>query len=178
MSELADFLERVWATLQQGVNAPDATARLPVLATGGPAGPSARMVVLRGVDTQEKTLTFYTHSASGKTAELAATPRAEIVVWDADSSLQIRLTCDVSPSPASDELWRAQGEGARQNYASGAPPGTPIPAPGKDIGPPVQSNMTVLTAHIRDIDALSLARLPHRRARFSGPDFTGTWIAP
>lgn len=174
MSDLSAFLDTVWESLSAGMSDPDAPARLPVLSTGS----GARIVVLRGFDRVERTLTFYTHAQSAKVADLIASPRAEVLIWDAAHSLQIRLACTVSIAAASDALWAEQGDGARQNYASGATPGSEISAPGEGIGDPSQDLMTVLTARIEAIDALSLAKLPHRRARFAAPDFTGVWIAP
>ena len=128
MSDLAAFLDTVWGTLEGGIRNPDAP--LPVFATAS----GARIVVLRGFDKAERTLTFHTHTQSGKVADLIASPKAEVLVWDAAQSLQIRLSCTVSLSAASDALWADQGDGARQNYASGATPGSEIPGPGEGIG--------------------------------------------
>lgn len=174
MSELADFLDTVWNTLAEGMTDPEAPAHLPVFATAS----GARTVVLRGFDKAERTLSFYTHAQSSKVADLVAHPKAQVLVWDAAQSLQIRLSCTVHMAAASDALWAGQGDGARQNYAFGVAPGSEISAPGEGIGEPQQALMTVLTARIESIDALSLAALPHRRARFTAPDFTGVWIAP
>jgi pyridoxamine 5'-phosphate oxidase len=60
------------------------------LATAGADGvPSARMVLLRGVD--QRGFVFYTNYESRKAAELAANPRAALVFWWGELQRQVRV---------------------------------------------------------------------------------------
>jgi pyridoxamine 5'-phosphate oxidase len=60
------------------------------LATAGADGaPSARMVLLRGVD--RRGFVFYTNYESRKAAELAANPRAALVFWWGELRRQVRV---------------------------------------------------------------------------------------
>jgi pyridoxamine 5'-phosphate oxidase len=60
------------------------------LATATAEGvPSARMVLLRGVD--QRGFVFYTNYESRKAAELAANPRAALVFWWGELQRQIRV---------------------------------------------------------------------------------------
>jgi len=60
------------------------------LATAGADGvPSARMVLLRGVD--RRGFVFYTNYDSRKAAELAANPRAALVFWWGELQRQVRV---------------------------------------------------------------------------------------
>ena len=60
------------------------------LATAGADGaPSARMVLLRGVD--QRGFVFYTNHDSRKAAELAANPRAALVFWWGELQRQVRV---------------------------------------------------------------------------------------
>jgi pyridoxamine 5'-phosphate oxidase len=60
------------------------------LATASAEGvPSARMVLLRGVD--QRGFVFYTNYESRKAAELAANPRAALVFWWGELQRQIRV---------------------------------------------------------------------------------------
>jgi pyridoxamine 5'-phosphate oxidase len=66
-----------------------------VVATSTPDGrPSARMVLLRGVD--ERGFCFYTNYESRKAAELAANPRAALVFWWGELERQVRITGGVA----------------------------------------------------------------------------------
>jgi pyridoxamine 5'-phosphate oxidase len=60
------------------------------LATAGADGvPSARMLLLRGVD--QRGFVFYTNYESRKAAELAANPRAALVFWWGELQRQVRV---------------------------------------------------------------------------------------
>lgn len=82
--ELGRWLEEARAA---GLHEPEAMA----LATATPAGtPSVRMVLLRGLG--ERGLCFYTNQASRKAEELAANPRAAVVLnWGPPLRRQARV---------------------------------------------------------------------------------------
>jgi pyridoxamine 5'-phosphate oxidase len=68
--------------------------------------PSVRMVSLRGLD--DRGLRFFTHAGSRKTVELAANPRAAVVLHFAAQHRQLRVEGDVEPLPRADaELYFA-----------------------------------------------------------------------
>jgi len=78
-----------------------------VVATATPDGaPSARMVLLRGVD--ERGLCFYTNYDSQKGRELAANPRAALVLHWPQLQWQVRVTGGVRrlDEAESVEYWR------------------------------------------------------------------------
>jgi pyridoxamine 5'-phosphate oxidase len=58
--------------------------------------PSARMVLLRGVD--QRGFVFYTNYQSRKAAELAANPRAALVFWWGALQRQVRVEGPVQPT--------------------------------------------------------------------------------
>jgi pyridoxamine 5'-phosphate oxidase len=67
------------------------------LATASTDGvPSARMVLLRGVD--QRGFVFYTNYESRKAAELAANPRAALVFWWGALQRQVRVEGPVQPT--------------------------------------------------------------------------------
>jgi hypothetical protein len=53
--------------------------------------PQARHVVLRGVDRAGENLEFHTDIGSSKCAELQANPQAQLLFWDPDRAIQLRL---------------------------------------------------------------------------------------
>ncbi len=84
------------------------------LATATPDGrPSARMVLLKGID--ERGFVFFTDYRSRKGIELAANPRAALCFWWAEVERQVRVTGTVSRTSheESDEYFRSRPLGSR-----------------------------------------------------------------
>ena len=178
MSDLAATLATAWATLEAGVGNRAAAARHVVLATTGPNGPEARLLVLRDTDRRAGTLTLGTDAATAKAAELAADPRAALLVWDPDARLQIRLRARVALRPGTPAEWDALPASARALYGGRPPPGAPVAAPDAHRATPDPARFTVLTATVLEVETLRLAD-PHERAIFRRSDgFGGTWLAP
>jgi pyridoxamine 5'-phosphate oxidase len=109
---VATWLEEARAA---GQDMPEAVT----LATVTPDGwPSARMVILRGID---HGLVFYTDCDSDKGRQLTATPRAAVVLhWLLPSHRQIRVVGGVEKVSAelADEYWRTRRPEARRSAAA------------------------------------------------------------
>ncbi|HWG90224.1 MAG TPA: pyridoxamine 5'-phosphate oxidase [Candidatus Thermoplasmatota archaeon] len=89
---------------------PDAVA----LATVGAEGqPSLRMVLLKGADARG--FRFFTNGESRKGQELAANPRAALLVYDEAKGRQIRIEGTVHPLPPreSDAYWQSRHRGSQ-----------------------------------------------------------------
>jgi len=104
---------RTWLELARsgGDEAVDAMALATVSADGVP---SVRIVLLRGPD--DRGLTFHTHRLSRKGAEVAAVPRAAIVLhWTRPIHRQVRVEGKVEPieDETSDEYFRGRPAGGR-----------------------------------------------------------------
>lgn len=179
MSDPSDLWLGLWTRLSTGIEDASAPARNLALATERVDGGGAvRLVVLRGIDRAVPSLTFYTHIGSDKAFELADEPKAEVLLWDAASSFQARLSVSFEITAGTLELWGTLSEGARLNYMPTPPPGSPVKAP-FTANPSGPEAFAVLTAQIHSADILDLSELPHKRARFSASeDFTGQWVAP
>ena len=98
-----------------GVAALDAVA----LATAAPDGtPSARMVLLKSVD--ERGLTFFSGYGSRKGRELAANPRAALLVYWQPLGRQVRVEGTVARLEAaeSDAYWATRPGGSRISAAA------------------------------------------------------------
>lgn len=171
MSNPNALWDGLWARLDVGTTL--------ALATQGLAGGGAvRMVVLRGADRETGSLTFYTHVGSGKVAELSANPMGEVLLWEAETQFQARLSVTIDCAPGSEELWKTVSPGGRANYVPSLKPGSAIDAPfvPKAAGPEA---FVVLSAEITAADILDLSALPHKRAKFDAETgFTGLWVAP
>jgi pyridoxamine 5'-phosphate oxidase len=93
-----------------GIKEPTAMA----LATVDPEGqPSARMVLLKGVDARG--FTFFTNYESRKGHELSETPKAALVFYWAELERQVRITGPVSRTAPeeSDQYFRSRPLGSR-----------------------------------------------------------------
>ena len=104
---------RTWLTLarESGEEAADAMALATTSAAGGP---SVRMVLLRGPD--DRGLTFHTHRLSRKGGEIAAVPRAAIVLhWTRPFHRQVRVEGRVEAleDEASDAYFHSRPVGGR-----------------------------------------------------------------
>jgi pyridoxamine 5'-phosphate oxidase len=98
---------RIWLDQAVAAGVPDATAM--VLATATPDGrPSARVVLLKGLDARG--LAFFTNYHSRKGRELTANPRAAVTLFWPDLERQVRVEGDVELLSAadSDDYFRAR----------------------------------------------------------------------
>lgn len=104
---------RTWLELARGSEDPAVDAM--ALATASAASvPSVRIVLLRGLD--DRGLTFHTHRLSRKGDEIAAVPRAAIVLhWTRPIHRQVRVEGQVEPleDETSDEYFRRRPVGGR-----------------------------------------------------------------
>ena len=104
---------RTWLALAR--ESGEEAARAMALATASAAGvPSVRMVLLRGPD--DRGLTFHTHRLSRKGDEIAAVPRAAVVLhWTRPFHRQVRVEGRVEAleDEASDAYFRSRPVGGR-----------------------------------------------------------------
>lgn len=84
------------------------------LATADARGrPSARMVLLRGID--ERGLTFFTNKTSRKGVELSANPFAAVVLhwWELGRQIRVEGPVEQVSSEESEAYWRTRPRGSR-----------------------------------------------------------------
>lgn len=118
--EIADLrddpLRQVGEWLETAREAGAPLAESMCIATAGADGaPSARMVLLRGLDSG---LVFFTDYGSAKSVELAANPRAAAVLhWLRPVHRQVRVTGPVTRTTAaeSDRYWASRPIGSRRS---------------------------------------------------------------
>lgn len=103
-----------WLEAARGAGAPMAESMC-VATVGGDGAPSARLVLLRGLDTG---LVFFTDYGSAKAADLEANPRAAAVLhWLVPVQRQVRVTGPVARTTAaeSDRYWASRPVGSRRS---------------------------------------------------------------
>lgn len=93
-------------------------AETPVaLATATPDGrPSLRMVLLKGLD--ERGFVFYSNYESRKGRELAANPRAALLVHRPGRQVRVEGRVERLPAAESDAYWAARPAGSRRSAAA------------------------------------------------------------
>jgi pyridoxamine 5'-phosphate oxidase len=103
------------AARDAGEPLPDAMTLATVTQDGWP---SARLVMLRGLD---QGLVFFTDGESDKGVQLAAQPRAAVVMhWLAPEHRQVRVVGHVEPVTGQecDDYWRTRRQEARRSAAA------------------------------------------------------------
>ncbi len=136
--------------------------------------------MLRAADRAARTLEFHTDAAASKVAHLRRRPRAAVLVWDPQASLQTRLDARISvlTGTSASDVWANVPERARTRYG-GSLPGAAIPDPETADDTADLRRFAVLTAYVHRIDALHLGDDRQRRAVYRIEDgFGGAWVAP
>ena len=179
-----------WSMLERGVKDRKSAFHTPSVATLTAEGaPTIRTVVLRGCDTQNKTVRFHTDTRTGKIAELRDNPHAAMHFYDASAKIQLRLAVRLEAlsgpahQAAYEAAWHATRPMSRECYQVTQSPGSVIDDPyavafdakatddGADYFVPV-------AAHILRMEWLYLAARGHRRALFDFENDTQNWLVP
>lgn len=158
--------------LRLGADTPGHGFRLPTLATVGPGGAEARVVVLRAFDAEGLTVTFHTDVRSPKVTELRADPRAVLVFYDAATRCQVRARGQAKVH-LNDEvaraLWGAAASETRAGYAAVHAPGAVVagdePLPADD--PRGFENFCAVVCRFDELDVLVLRPDGNRRGRLT-----------
>jgi len=159
LRRLAGWLDEAHAA---GLGPPDTMT----LATASPDGtPSARMVLLKGMD--ERGLLFYTNRRSRKGRELAANPRAALVLYWPPLGRQARVEGAVAElgDEESDAYWATRPLGSRLSAAA---------SPQSEV----IASRAWLEARVAELAARGEqpARPPHWGGYVVAPDVVELWV--
>ncbi|MEZ4474668.1 MAG: pyridoxamine 5'-phosphate oxidase family protein [bacterium] len=179
-------LARTFEKLAEAVGAPTHPWRTAVVAT---AGPAARILVLRGVDSVAGTLDFHTDARSAKIGQLADDPRAEWVFWEPRVKEQVRIATRAAvhrDDAIAEAAWAALPPHAWREYASVAPPGHAVDdlatAQAREaVQAAARASFCVVRCTIERIDWMQVGpAAEHKRIRFEpGPGgFSARWLVP
>lgn len=192
---LADLERDCWAQLTAALaNKKDPFNNM-TLATNTAGGADARMVVLRQVDTEHKSVWFHTDARAEKVIQLEANPNATLLFWDDERQVQLRLTVETqlhTNDYVADEHWKNLWVGGRKMYLSEHRPGSELPAPYPGFPPPLgealptdeaseagRPNFAVFECRVTALAYLHLSRAGQTRAQFQyEPMEKMAWLAP
>ena len=181
LNDLSAFYDLAWQQLENAMKMRDLASRQVALATVSMDGrPEARTVVLRDVSRASSILRVNTDVVSAKITSLGAHPFAELLYWNAETVLQLRLKArvEIMRGDETASIWPSIPRESRSNYGSNPETGTPISNvfDYEKLGLP--QNFAILTFHVDDIDVVELGDR-HRRAHFNRQsDWVGQWIVP
>ena len=167
--DLVDPIELFQEWLAEATAAGDAEPTAMTLATASADGvPSARMVLLKGVD--QRGFVFYTNGNSRKGRELAANPRAALVFRWPVVHRQVTVTGSVTPLTAaeSDAYFATRERGSRIGaWASAQSEVLPGGRPDLD--------RQVALVEARFAGVADIPRPPHRGRYLVTPDTVEFW---
>ena len=174
----AGLWTQAWQELARGVADRKHPARTPTLATLGADGPEARSVVLRRADPESAILEIHTDTASAKVAEIARDPRVALHVWIPKQNLQLRLSAHATLIHNDADRWANIPETAQIVYGGTPEPGQVIDRPDDHTPGATPDRFTAIDCRLTRADILHLGTPRHLRATFTGPDWSGAWVAP
>jgi pyridoxamine 5'-phosphate oxidase len=194
---LAEVEKDCWVRLLNGsLRARDALHN-PTVANTNEHGVNMRTVVLRKVNTIEKTLAFHTDIRSGKWKELSKNNNISWLFYDAAGRYQIRLAGKAMlhlNDRIADESWLKSNENSRKIYMGAVAPSqqSDIPTSGLPIefetGNPTleesemgRPNFGIVITKVYWMEWLWLNSRGHRRASFNYADdnsFVANWLVP
>lgn len=186
-----------WSLIERGAIDRDSAAHTPAVATIDADGaPANRIMVLRAVSRDARSLRFHTDARADKVAGVEIDDHTSVLIYDADAKIQMRLggTARIEvDGPVADRAWAAADNYARRCYLAEPGPGTPMAAPtsglakafegekpGDDALVSARPHFAVMLVEIETIDFLYLAHQGHRRARFAWQSerWAGQWLVP
>lgn len=194
----ASFAE-AWNVVEAGVTDRKSSAHTPTVGTVDADGtPQLRIMILRAVSRDLRTLRFHTDARSDKTTQLQQEAAASVLVYDPAAKAQIRLSGRahiVFNGDVADTAWSGSTPFARRCYMAEAAPGTAIAQPSSGLPEWIEGkqpeedqladyrgNFAALMFHADSIEWLYLANAGHRRARWQWDQtqnlWLGRWLVP
>ncbi len=190
---LAEFHDAAWSLIEHGVKDRRKPAHTPSLASIGlDAKPRTRIVVLRAGDRATRTLRFHTDVRSAKIAELTQNPAVEMLMYDAQARVQLRLGGRAQvfryPSMQAHAAWQSSLPMSKICYAVNPASGASIDAGDAFVLKTIETslpddgieNFCAVVIYVETIELVYLAQAANRRAKFSyqGEEMSGEWLVP
>lgn len=194
---LDSMLDLCWDELTAGCSSAKHGFHQPIISTVDSQGfPHARMVVLRGVSRDDRTIWCHTDARAPKVAEIKAQPATAWTFYDRSRKLQTRLLAQaeiLTTGPVWEQAWQRSRLSSRRCYMAPLAPGTQTAAPDPNLPEsvrdrvpteeettPGKTNFAVLKGRVSAIDCLHLAHNGHIRAQFtwdSSGSLKSNWVA-
>ena len=185
-----EIYNQIWSFLEDGVKDRNSPFHTPTLITSEDNNfPSARTLVLRGVDRESETLRFHTDKRSKKIEQINSNPNSVIHVYSQNEKLQLRFKSNLTLHTDGllvDDAWENSYGMSKICYQVSDTPGTVIKnQDGYEYAPKEnhdgKDNFIVILAKIIEIEWLYLSSEGHRRAKFThnkNNQLEVSWLVP
>ena len=192
-------LDEAWSLVRTGVTNRHSPAHMPTVGTVDEHGaPQLRIMVLRDVIPETRTLRFHTDLRSIKADQIGRNSSTSVLVYDPAAKAQIRLSGHaeiITDGTIADTAWMTSTPFARRCYMAEAAPGTPLTKSSSGLPDWIEGkqpdegqladyrpNFAALMIEIDTIEWLYLANVGHRRARWQWDaeqtSWLGSWLVP
>ncbi|WP_295495117.1 pyridoxamine 5'-phosphate oxidase family protein [Sphingorhabdus sp. EL138] len=197
--DLALSFEEAWGVIAAGVTNRNSPSHMPAVGTVDAGGvPQLRIMILRDVLRDARTLRFHTDSRSIKVEQLRHNSATSVLIYDPAAKVQIRMsgkTHFTATSEIADTAWSTSTTFARRCYMAESAPGAPCAEPSSGLPNWIEGkqpeeeqladyrpNFAVLLVKIETIEWLYLANAGHRRAQWQWDpaqnEWSGRWLIP
>ena len=187
---------KIWSMLEEGVLNRKSDFRTPIFISSNNDEADGRVVVLRGADKNQYSLSFHSDYRSNKVNLLKENPKGALVFYDKKEKIQLRIKVDCTinfKNNISKTAWKKTQQISRKCYLASLAPGTKLEEPGSSIDKKFEAfeysfeesemgedNFCVVTCKIITIEWLYLSVKGHRRAKiyFDKQENHFNWLVP
>ena len=182
-NDLDKIYSKIWNLLILGLKNRDAPFHIPVFICRSINKSDGRIVVVRGINEEEKKIWFHSDIRSNKVKILKSNPKATLLFYDKSEKIQLRIFGNAKINYQNDitrRAWKKTAHMSRQCYLGNKPPGSNTSKPTSGLSINVDNlkysieeseagykNFCVIETFIKSIEWLYLAAKGHRRAYFN-----------
>ena len=195
-NDLNKTYQKIWELLNLGLKNRNSPFHIPVFICGNENKYDGRIVVLRGINENEKKIWFHSDIRSNKIKNIKYNPSTSLLFYDKSDKVQLRIdgTCKVNyQNETSKNSWKKTAHISRQCYLGIKAPrsNSNIATSGltkniDDFNYSIEEsetgykNFCVVEFYINSIEWLYLAAKGHRRALFSldKKNIEKKWLIP
>ena len=195
-NDLDKVYSKIWNLLNLGLQDRDAPFHIPVFISGEKNKSDGRIVVLRGIDENNKKIWFHSDIRSKKIKILESNPEGVLLFYDKGEKVQLRISGKTKVNYQNDitvKSWKKTAHMSRQCYLGDKAPGSKTSVPSSGLSEKVDilkysieesevgyKNFCVVEVFIKSIEWLYLAAKGHRRAYFiiNNSSVEKKWLIP
>ena len=195
-NDLDKIYLKIWDLLKIGLQNRNLPFHIPVFICGDSNKSDGRIVVLRGINKEEKKIWFHSDIRSNKVKNLKLNSKATFLFYDKNEKIQLRLygKSEINyQNLVTKKSWEKTAHMSRQCYLGDKPPGTDVSIPTSGLTENIDNlkyskeeseigykNFCVIETFIKSIEWLYLAAKGHRRAYFSlkNNSLEKKWLIP
>ena len=187
---------KIWDLLKNGLQNRNLPFHIPIFICGHKEKFDGRIVVLRGVDENEKKIWFHSDIRSNKIKILKSNPEATFLFYDKNEKIQLRISGITKinyQNSKTEKSWKKTAHLSRQCYLGNNAPGSNVSSPTSGLTTEIDNlkytkeesekgykNFCVIDTFIKSVEWLYLDAKGHRRAYFSleNNSLEKKWLIP